>query len=75
MKLKFVTIENKTIGIDELVDSKVAGKILGLKPRTVRNMGNRKELSIYKIGIKTNRFLVRDLLTYCEERRQEISDV
>jgi len=70
--IETITIEDKFIGIDELVDSYIAGKIMGLKPRTIRDMGVKRTLPIYKIGARSNRYLVRDLIEYCEERRSSI---
>lgn len=68
---EIILIDNREIGLDELCDSYTAGKILGLSPRTVRDMGVKRTLPIYKVGARTNRFLVRDLLEFTEERRVE----
>ena len=68
-KTQHINIEDNTIGIDQLVNFKIAAKILGLSPRTIKDMGVKRKMPIYKIGIKTTRYLVRDLLGWAEERR------
>ena len=67
-----IVIGNAEIGVDELVNSHVAAKICGLSSRTIRDMGIKRSIPIYKIGARSNRFLVRDLLQWCEEKRIEI---
>lgn len=69
----YINIEDDNIGIDQLVNYKVAAKILGLSPRTIKDMGIKRTVPIYKIGVKTTRFLVRDLIVWAEKRR--ISEV
>ena len=64
-----IIIGGDQVGVDELVNSYIAGKILGLSPRTVRDLGVKRALPVYKIGPRSNRFLVRDLLEWCEEKR------
>jgi len=66
-----IRIGSEVIGLDELVDYKIAAKILGLSPRTVRDMGtgNRRVLPVYQVGSRANRFLVRDLIEWSEGRR------
>lgn len=70
-KTETISIENNEIGMDELCDSYIAGKILGLSPRTVRDMGVKRTVPVYRIGTKTNRFRVGDLVEYVRERRCE----
>jgi excisionase family DNA binding protein len=53
---------------EELVDSRVAAKILGLSIRTVGDMASRRELPLYKIG-RSVRFKVNDLYAWRESRR------
>ena len=67
----YINIEDNNIGLDQLVNFKVAAKILGLAPRTIKDMGSKRVIPIYKIGVKTTRFLVRDLMKWAEERRVE----
>lgn len=64
-----IMIEDVQIGEDELVDSRLAAKILGLSDRTVRDMGVLRRIPIYKIGPRTTRFLVSDLLDYRDSRK------
>lgn len=66
-----IIINGNELGVDELVDSNIASKVLGLSPRTVRDMGIKRVIPVYRIGSRTNRFLVSDLLEFCESRRRE----
>ena len=67
-----ICIGERKIGLDELVDHRLAARILGLAPRTVQDMGtgSKRVLPVYRIGSRTNRFLVRDLLEWSEQRRE-----
>ena len=69
-----LAIGSRTVGYDELVDSETAGRIMGLASRTIRDMGTYRTLPVYKLGYKTNRFLVRDLVAYVEARRIDITE-
>lgn len=66
----FLDINGRKVGLDELVDNKTAAFILGLSPRTVKDMGVGKArvLPVYKLGHRTIRFLVRDLIEWLDER-------
>ena len=64
-----INIADQIYGLDELVDHKIASKIIGLSPRTVQNLGCSRKLITYKVGSRANRYLVRDLLAWCEQRR------
>ena len=68
---RYISIEENNIGIDQLVNYKIAAKILGLSPRTIKDMGSKRAIPIYKIGVKTTRFLVRDLLDWIDEKKIE----
>ena len=57
-------IGNQVIGSDEMVDSKIAGKILGLSSRTIRDYATKGTISSYKLNQRTTRFLVSDLLLW-----------
>lgn len=52
----------------ELVDYKIAAKILGLAPRTVQNLGVARILPVYKIGTRSNRYRIRELLEWVDAR-------
>lgn len=45
-----INISDKTLGLDELVDSDVAARILGLIQGTIRDMAAKRTLQIHKIG-------------------------
>jgi len=66
---KKVNIADKYYGHDELVDSLVASRIIGFAPRTIRDMATKRILPIYKIGPKTIRYKVSDMLEWVEKRR------
>lgn len=42
-----ISIKGSYYGYDELVDSEVASQIVGLKPRTLRDMATRRELGVF----------------------------
>jgi predicted DNA-binding transcriptional regulator AlpA len=69
MKIENITISDTAIGLDELVDHRVASKITGLSPRTVQNLATARKLPFYKVGNRLNRYLVRELLEWCESRK------
>jgi hypothetical protein len=68
MNIENITISNTAIGLDELVDHRIASKITGLSPRTVQNLATARKLPFYKVGNRLNRYLVRELLEWCESR-------
>jgi excisionase family DNA binding protein len=66
---KQISIADKTYGYDERVDSHVASQIIGLSPRTIRDMATKRELPIYKVGSRAIRYRVSDLLEWVEGRK------
>jgi len=68
MNIETITISNAVIGLDELVDHYVASKITGLAPRTIQNLATARKLPCYKVGNRLNRYLVRELIEWCERR-------
>jgi len=69
MNNETVCIANQVIGYDELINAEIASKIIGLSPRTIKDWGVAGKLPTYRIGRRANRFLVRDLVEWCEERK------
>ena len=69
MNEEIIYISDKVVGLDDLVDYKVAAKIIGLQPRTVQNMVADKKLPFYRYSKRCNRFLVRELISWCEDRK------
>ena len=53
---------------EELVDARVAARLLGLSIRTVRDLAARRAIPLYKIG-RGNRFKVSDIIEYREARK------
>lgn len=64
-----ISIADRTYGYDERVDSVVASQIVGLSPRTIRDMATKRELPIYKVGTRAIRYRVSDLLDWVEGRK------
>jgi len=69
-KPTFITIDDIHYGLDQLVDFRVASKVIGVAQRTMRDMGVKRVLPIYKIGIRTTRYKVSDLLEYRESKKE-----
>lgn len=67
-----ITIADNVYGYDELVDATVASKIIGLAPRTIRNMVVRRDLPIYRISRNVTKYLVRDLIEWSENKRIDV---
>ena len=72
---RYINIADKTYGYDERVDSQVAAQILGLSPRTIRDMATRRELPIYKVGARTIRYRISDLLDWAEGKKISVKKV
>lgn len=68
-----VSIADRTYGYDERVDSTVASQIVGLSPRTIRDMATRRELPIYKVGSRAIRYRVSDLVEWVEQKKISIN--
>lgn len=66
-----VAIEDRLVGYDELVDAELASKIIGLSPRTIRDMAVRREIPVYRVSNNVTRYLVRDLVEWSEGKRCE----
>lgn len=71
MNTDVIRIEDRVIGVDELCDSTTASKITGLSERTIRDKAVRREFPIYKLGSNCTKYLVQDLLEWCESKRIE----
>ena len=67
--MKKIYLYGKEFGGDELVDCNVIALLLGLSKRTVQDMVSRRELPMYKISKKANRFKVREILEWLEVRK------
>ena len=64
-----ILIDGKHYSEDDLVDYKVASSITGLSERTIQDMSSRRELPMYQIGSRSNRYRVGDLLDWREQRK------
>jgi hypothetical protein len=71
--IETIIIGDRIIGIDELCDSTTAGLITGLSERTIRDKAVKREFPIYKMASNNTKYLVRDLLEFCETKRIEPS--
>ena len=69
--IETIIIGDRIIGIDELVDSHTSGLITGLSERTIRDKAVKREFPIYKMASNNTKYLVRDLLEWCEAKRVE----
>ena len=57
---------------EELVDVVTVALFLGLSKRTVEGMASRRELPMYKIANRANRFKVREIFEWIDTKRVEV---
>ena len=62
--MKHIAIGNDLIGYDELVDTNISSKITGLSKRSLIRISFTGELKRYKVGHRTIKFLVSDLVKW-----------
>ena len=74
MNTNVIRIDDRIIGLDELVDAHTAAKITGLSERTIRDKAVRREFRIYKLASNCTKYCVRDLLDWCNSRIIEAKD-
>lgn len=58
---------------DDLVDSYGAARVMGLSPRTIRDMATKRLIPLYKLGPRTTRFKLRDIKNWAESKRIDLS--
>lgn len=61
---QMIRIKGMCFGGDELVDKSVACFITGLSMRTLEDWTSKRKLPIYKLGPKTVRYRVREVLDW-----------
>ena len=66
-----IIIAGEEIGADELVTVEMASKITGLSARQLQRLRLEDELPCYKYSSNTTRYLVRDLVEFTEDSREE----
>lgn len=66
-----IFLDGRELGGDELVDLNIVAMLLGLSKRTVEDMVSRRELPMYKIAKRANRFKIREILEWIETKRIE----
>ena len=71
MNTNVIRIEDRLIGLDELVDARTAAKITGLSERTIRDKAVRREFPIYKLAANCTKYSANDLVEWCEAKRVE----
>ena len=64
-----IRIEDRLIGVDELVDSHTAAKITGLSERTIRDKAVRREFRIFKLASNCTKYRAGDLVEWCNQKR------
>ena len=57
---------------EELVDVATVALFLGLSKRTVEGMVSRRELPMYKLANRANRFKVREIFHWVDTKRVEV---
>lgn len=65
----YITIGDVRYGYDEIVNAKVASRIIGLSERTIRDMAVQRLIPIYRLARNVTGYLVSDLVEWTEERR------
>jgi len=74
-EIDFIRIgDDQVIGVDTMCDSHTASLITGLTERCIRDKAVRREFPIYKLSKNCTRYLVKDLLDWCEDKRIEPED-
>ena len=71
MNTNVIRIEDRVIGLDELVDARTAAKITGLSERTIRDKAVRREFRIYKLASNCTKYSVKDLLDWYSDKAIE----
>lgn len=64
-----IFLYGKEYGGEELVDVSMVALLLGLSKRTVEDMVSRRELPMYKIASRANRFKVREIFEWIESKK------
>ena len=64
-----ICLYGKEFSGDELVACDVVALMTGLSKRTVEDMASRRELPMYKISKRANRFKVSEILNWIEMRK------
>jgi transketolase C-terminal domain/subunit len=65
-----ICIDGETYGVDQLVDCKVVARLIGLSHRTVEDMASRRELPMYKLAQRANRYRVREIIEWANAKRE-----
>ena len=71
MKSNYISIGDRKIGVNELVDARTAAKITGLSERTIRDKAVRREFRIYKLASNCTKYSVKDLLDWYSDKAIE----
>lgn len=66
---EYISIEKRAIGYDELVNKKLAARIIGVSPSTVRRLTNEGQISYYALSGKIKRYLVKEIIDWSESFR------
>ena len=66
---KTTVLYGKEYGGEELVDVGTVALFIGLSKRTVEGMVSRRELPMYKVTAKTNRFKVSEIFEWLESKK------
>ena len=71
MNNNYISIGDRKVGVNELVDARTAAKITGLSERTIRDKAVRREFRIYKLASNCTKYCVKDLLDWCSDKAIE----
>jgi len=64
-----IFLNGKEFSGDELVNSEVVAVMTGLAKRTIEDMASRREIPMYKIARRANRYKVREIFKWIEARK------
>lgn len=68
-KITKIYLNGKEYCGDELVTCETVALMTGLSKRTIEDMASRRELPMYKLGKRANRYKVREIINWMEARR------
>ena len=67
--------DDQVIGVDTMCDARTASLITGYSERHIRDLAVKRTFPIYKLSSNCTRYLVKDLLDWCESKRIDPDDV
>lgn len=64
-----IYLHGKEFSGDEMVNAEVVAIMTGLSKRTIEDMTSRRELPMYKLATRANRYKVREIMEWLGARK------